>query len=384
MTKINFNAHHPILDIQDHVVFANNGNVVLCYQVELPEVYSLSESDFETLHGTWFRAFKGLPVGTVIHKQDCYQRKAFDAAKLPKDSFLEKATHDHFLGREHLVHSSYLFFVLPLDKSLNASKYVNPFRKTEKGFYRKLDAQVAEFVTAVNDAVAYINNSKAITVVPLNSKGILDHTQAYFNGYNADYDTDILLGKRHIDIGEYCFDVMAINNELCFGHGVQSSVPHGKFSSDGFSFHMGFLDTLGLELGENHIINHILYLDDTHKWRKLLDKKIEALSKSSNFGSQNKVVLKKVQQILARIHEDDSSRIVRGHLNIVFWHTEEVQLKRIASDVKARLKALDIRPYHPNGEERKQYFLNSYPCHASNFSNEDLLITWNPQIYPGH
>jgi len=42
-------------------------------------------------------------------------------------------------------------------------------------------------------------------------------------------------------------------------------------------------------LNENHIVNQILYLDDKQKWRKLLDKKIEELNKSSNFGSQNKV-----------------------------------------------------------------------------------------------
>ena len=75
MSKLNFNAYHPIMDIQNHVVFGSNGNVVLCYQVVQPEIYSLSETDFEELHGMWFQAFKSLPVGTVIHKQDMYQKK---------------------------------------------------------------------------------------------------------------------------------------------------------------------------------------------------------------------------------------------------------------------------------------------------------------------
>ena len=42
MDKINLNSYHPILDIQGHTVFASNGNVVLCYKVDFPEVYSLS------------------------------------------------------------------------------------------------------------------------------------------------------------------------------------------------------------------------------------------------------------------------------------------------------------------------------------------------------
>ncbi|MEQ5790660.1 TraG family conjugative transposon ATPase [Muricauda sp. NFXS6] len=375
MPKIDLNAHHPILDIQNHVVFANNGNVVLCYELALPEVYSLSDSDYEELHGIWFQAFKSLPTGTVIHKQDSYQKVGYDAQQLPNQTFLENATYAYFKGREYLKHQSHLFFVLPLDKALNAAKYVNPFRKTEKGYYRKLDVQVAEFITAVNDAVSFINNGQRVSLVPMVPDDILKHTNDYYNGFNLGFDTDVLLDKKQIEIGDHYFDAIAVNNEVCFGGTVQSSKINEKFTSDDFTFHQGFIDGLGLDLNENHIVNHILYLDDKHKWRKLLDKKVEELSKSSNFGSQNKMVLKKVQHILDQINTDDSSRIIRGHLNIVFWHSEAQRLKRIASQIKAGFKELDIMPYHPNGEERKHYFLNSHPCHATNFSNEDLYVT---------
>ena len=375
MPRINLNSHHPILDIQNHVVFANNGNVVLCYKVLLPEIHSLSEQDFEELHSMWFQAFKSLPTSTVIQKQDIYQKVGYDAQQLPNRTFLEKATYEYFKGREYLRHQSYVFFTLPLDKTLNASKYVNPFRKTEKGFHRKLDVQVAEFITAVNDAVSYINNSQRVSLTPLAPADILTHTNNYYNGFNQDFDTDVLLKSKHIAIGDHYFDVIAVTNENCFGGPVLSSKSNEKFTSDDFAFHQGFIDGLGLELNENHIVNHILYLDDKHKWRKLLDKKVEELSKSSNFGSQNKVVLKKVQHILDQINNDDASRIIRGHLNIIFWHSEAEHLKRIASQVKAGFKELDIVPYHPNGEERKHYFLNSLPCHATNFSNENLYVT---------
>tara|TARA_B100000678_G_scaffold90142_1_gene74985 strand:+ start:1385 stop:3172 length:1788 start_codon:yes stop_codon:yes gene_type:complete len=169
--------------------------------------------------------------------------------------------------------------------------------------------------------------------------------------------------------------VLAINSEQCFGESLQSSKINEKFTSDDFTFHQGFIDGLGLDLDEDHIINHILYLDDKHKWRKVLEKKIEELSKSSNFGTQNKVVLKKIREIVSRINEDDSSRIIRGHLNIIFWSQEVTQLGSIASKIKTEFKELDMLPYYPKGEERKHYFLNSYPCFASNFSNEDLYVT---------
>jgi len=375
MKKINLSAYHPILDIQGHIVFANNGNVVLGYGVENPEIYSLSEKDFEDMHGSWFQAFKSLPVATVIHKQDIYRKSHYTADELPNATFLQKATHDYFKGRDYLKHSCYLFFILPHNKALNSPKFTNPFRKVEKGIHRQMDHTVQEFIASVNDAVSFLGNSRKISLRPLREKEILGLTNEYFNGFNEGFDTDVQLKKSNIEIGDHYFDVLAINNELCFGEVVQSSKTNDRFTSDDFVFHQGFIDGLGLDLNENHIVNQIIYLDDKHKWRKLLDKKIEELKKSSNFGTQNKVVLKKIEDIVAKINEDDSSRIIRGHLNIVFWAREAQELENIASKIKTEFKELDIVPYYPKGEERKNYFLNSYCCFISNFSNEDLYVT---------
>lgn len=375
MKKINLSAYHPVLSIEKHMVFANNGNIVLCYKIELPEIHSLSEKDFEDIHGTWFQAVKSLPAGTVIHKQDVYKKSHFEANKLPNKSFLEKATYRYFQGRGCLIHESYLFFILPLDKTLNPSKFTNPFRRVEKGIHKKMDHNVQEFIVSVNDAVSFINNSRKVSLKPLIQKEILELANAYFNGFNNGFTTDIELGKSNIEIGNNHFDVLAINNEDCFGDALQSSKTNDKFTSDDFVFHQGFIDGLGLNLNENHIINQIVYLDDKHKWRKLLDKKIEELNKSSNFGTQNKVIQKKIEAIVAKINEDDSSRIIRGHLNIVFWSPEAERLNHIGSKIKAEFKELDIVPHYPKGEERKHYFLNSYCCFSSNFSNEDLYVT---------
>jgi len=375
MNKINLSTYRPIADIQDNIVFANNGNVILCYEVNLPEIYSLSEKDFEDMHGAWFQALKSLPVGTVVHKQDIYLKKSYTSEKLPNTTFLEKATHEHFKGRGHIEHKCYLFFILTNNKTLNNPKYVNPFRKISKGIVQELDDTIKSFINSVSDSVSFINNSRRVSLRPLKEKEIVSLTETYFNGFNEGFDTDILLDKQSVNIGENYFDALAINSELCFGESVQSSKTNEKFTSDDFVFHQGFIDGIGLTLNENHIVNQIIYLDDKHKWRKLLDKKIVELSKSSNFGSQNKVVLGKIQHILDQINADDNARIIRGHLNIVYWAKEAKDLDKITLKIKTEFKELDIIPYYPRGEERKNYILNSYCCFSSNFSNDDLYVT---------
>ncbi|MFB9053088.1 TraG family conjugative transposon ATPase [Formosa undariae] len=375
MNKINLSAFHPISDIQDNIILANNGNVIFCFEGSLPEIYSLSEKDFEDMHGTWFQAFKSLPIGTVIHKQDVYLKKTYTASQLPNNTFLEKATHNHFKGREHLDHRSYLFFVLTKNKALNNPKYVNPFRSVSKHTIPELDEKIKSFGNAVRDAISFINNNRKTIYHPLYLQDIQNFTTEYFNGFNEGFDTDILLDKKNIHIGENYFDVLAINSELCFGESVQSSKTNEKFTSDDFVFHQGFVDGIGLTLNENHIVNQILYLDDKQKWRKLLDKKVEELNKSSNFGSQNKVILGKIEHILAQINADDNSRIIRGHFNVMYWHKKVSELEKITSKIKTEFKELDITPYYPRGEERKNYILNSFCCFSSNFSNADVYVT---------
>ncbi|MGZ0014612.1 TraG family conjugative transposon ATPase [Yeosuana sp. AK3] len=375
MNKINLLSYYPIVDIQDHVVFANNGNVVLCYKGSLPEIYSLSEKDFEDMHGAWFQAIKSLPTGCVVHKQDVYLKKKYTSEQLPNKSFLEKATHQHFKGREFMEHQCYLFFILTKNNALNNSKYVNPFRKVSKSIIREMDDTISTFIGSVSDSVSFINNSRKMTFTPMDAVGIHALTNNFFNGFNHGFDTDILLEKNSTNIGEHYFDVLSVNSELCFGESVQTSKTNEKFTSDDFVFHQGFIDGMGLTLNENHIVNQIIYLDDKQKWRKQLDKKVEELNKSSNFGSQNKVVLKKIQHILDQINADDKARVIRGHLNIIYWDKKPENLERIGSKIKTEFKELDIIPYYPRGEERKNYILNSYFCFSSNFSNDDLYVT---------
>ncbi|MBW8244732.1 TraG family conjugative transposon ATPase [Muricauda oceani] len=375
MSTLNIAAHHPIVDIRDHIVFANNGSVLACYKVLLPEVYSLSETDFEGLHSSWFQAFKSLPVGTVVHKQEVYLKSSFTSVQLRRDTFLSKATHDHFKGREYMEHQSYLFFTCPGKKGFNHPKYVNPFASVPKALPRELDDRVKQFLDAVSDAVNYLNNGQKIRLEPMVDSEILDLAQRQFNGYNPDCDTDIVLDGPKVAIGNHHFDVLAINSESCFGDCVQTSKVNERFTSDDFTFHQGFIDGLGLSLKENHIINQIIYLDDRHQWRKQLEKKVEELKKSSNFGTQNKVVLKKIEHILDQINTDDHARIVRGHLNVIHWNRDVEQLDRTNTKIRATFKELDIMPYYPCGKERKHYILNSFPCFAPNFSNEDLYVT---------
>lgn len=372
---MNFHESYPIVDVDQNWVLANNGNIAYAYRVELPEIYSLSESDFEELHGHWFQALKSLPIGTLVHKQDIYRKTSYDAGPLPKGSFLAKATKDYFKGREHLCHESLIFFIWPKNRAINSSALINPFAKVPKKLPQTLGEQAEEFGKAVRDAVGYLNNSPKLKLLAFNQAAMIQYTDAYFNGFNEGFDTDMVLDKDKVQVGNHWFGAMAVNNEACFGDTVQTSRPNAQYTADGFWFHQGFIDGFGLTLTGNHMVNQIIHLDDRHKWRKLLEKRLEELSKSSNFGSRNKLLYDRVSDTLSKLNQDDSSLIIRGQLNLVCWAKDEQRLDWYLSELTARFKELDIKPYCPVGRSRIHYVLNSYPLFSSNFSDTDLYVT---------
>ena len=77
MKRLEFSKYHPLIHMDGNLAYANNGNVILGYSVHLPEIYSLSEKDFEKLHSSWFQSLKSLPSGCLVHKQDTYHKKEY-------------------------------------------------------------------------------------------------------------------------------------------------------------------------------------------------------------------------------------------------------------------------------------------------------------------
>lgn len=373
--KTNLKTFYPIVEIRENLVFANNGNLVLGFKIDLPEIYTLAEKDFEDLHSVWFQGLRFLQNGCVVHKQDIYRKRRFSAKELPRRSFLEIATHDYFKSREFLEHDSFLFFLWPKNKGFNNRRYVNPFRNISRKVPTELEEGLQEFIRAVNETVSFLNNSKKFQIIPLGEEQILELTTSYFNGFNEDTDTAIVNDKSGLQIGQDFFEVLGVNSELCFGEAVQTSKTNDRYTADEFIFHQGYVDGLGLDLNEDHILNQVFFMDDKLKWRRILEKRIEELKKSSNFGSQNKVVLEKITSILNEINQDESSRVIRGHFNIIYWNCDKNKLSQATSKIKTEFKELDIIPYLPLGEERMHYFLNSFFCFSPNFSDEDLFVT---------
>ena len=87
----------PIFGVEHDCILSKQGDITLVYEVQLPELFTLSDQEYEALHQSLIRAIKILPAGTVFHKQDWFTQAKFKA-NFSKDE-------NSFLSRRHYANT---------------------------------------------------------------------------------------------------------------------------------------------------------------------------------------------------------------------------------------------------------------------------------------
>ena len=70
MMERNLEKILPILGVENDCILSKQGDVTIAYKAELPELFTLSDQEYEAFHQTWIKAIKMLAKQTVFHKQD--------------------------------------------------------------------------------------------------------------------------------------------------------------------------------------------------------------------------------------------------------------------------------------------------------------------------
>src|SRR3982750_2156139 len=69
----------PIMGVEHNAIVSKAGDVTIAYQVELPEIFTLSDQDYEALHQAFIKAIKVLPKHSIFHKQDWFSESNYVA-----------------------------------------------------------------------------------------------------------------------------------------------------------------------------------------------------------------------------------------------------------------------------------------------------------------
>ena len=110
MKATTLESRFPLLAVEHGCIISKDADITAAFEVELPEVYTVTAEEYEGIHATWCKAIKVLPDYSVLHKQDWYVKEEYrpDWQKTGT-GFLARSNGMHFNERPYLNHKCYLF-----------------------------------------------------------------------------------------------------------------------------------------------------------------------------------------------------------------------------------------------------------------------------------
>ena len=65
-------AKFPLLAVEHGCLVSKDADLTIAFKLELPELFTVTESEYEAMHSAWHKAIKVLPNYSIVHKQDWF------------------------------------------------------------------------------------------------------------------------------------------------------------------------------------------------------------------------------------------------------------------------------------------------------------------------
>ena len=71
----------PLLAVEHGCILSKEADITVAFEVELPELYTVTSAEYEAIHSAWCKAIKVLPDYSIVHKQDWFVREQYRHCK---------------------------------------------------------------------------------------------------------------------------------------------------------------------------------------------------------------------------------------------------------------------------------------------------------------
>src|SRR5215210_3546328 len=99
----------PLFAVEHNCILSKQGDITIGFKAELPELFTLSDKDYEAFHQAWIKAIKVLPRFSVFHKQDWFIDTAYKPDFSKDSSPLSRSSERFFNERPYLDHACFIF-----------------------------------------------------------------------------------------------------------------------------------------------------------------------------------------------------------------------------------------------------------------------------------
>lgn len=344
----------PIFSVENNCILSKQGDVTIGYLVTLPEIFTLSESDYEGLHQSLIKSIKVLPKHCVFHKQDWFTESKYSAVfDGARESFLDRSSERHFNERPYLDHQCYIFITKkPANRKLSNSLFSNLLRRSlvpEETIRPKL---LQEFLDSVGQFEKILIDSGFVKLERLTTEQIAGTPgspgiiEKYLTLQTATNDRGLLRDieyKNGLKIGEYEMQLYTLADAEDLPALCGSRINYDKYCTDRTKFSIGFASPLGQLLYCNHIYNQYIFIEDAQKTIQKLESKRLRLQSLSAYSRENAISRDATNDFLNEAI-GQQRQPVKAHFNVLVWTDDRQRLKDLKNLVSSALAQMEAVP----------------------------------------
>ncbi len=377
----------PIMDVEHDCILSKQGDVTVVFKAELPEIFTLSNQEYEAFHQTWLKAVKLLPKFCVFHKQDWFIDSKFQADFTNEDtSFLTRSSERFFNERPFLDHSCYILLTKkPAGRKTSSSLFSNLVRSSIVP-EETLKAQLRqEFIDNTGQFRRILEDSGFATLTRLGNDELrsqrrkigvierycsLSEKKDSFVYKDIVFNDGLQVGDKHCQM--YTLGDAADLPALC-----GSRINYDRYSTDKTKFSIGFASTLGQLLSCNHIYNQYIFIENAQKTLQKLESKRLRLQSLSAYSRENLIARDATNDFLNEAIGQQRLP-VKAHFNVLAWTTDKEELKTIKNKVSSALAQMDAAAKQETVGAAQIYWAG-IPGNAADFPMNDTFDTFAEQ-----
>ena len=376
----------PLLAVEHGCIISKDADITVAFEVELPELYTVTGAEYEAIHGCWCKAIKVLPDFCVVHKQDWFIKEKYKP-ELQKDdmSFLSRSFERHFNERPYLKHSCYLYLT---KTTKERNRMQSNFSTLCRGHIipKELDKETAgKFMEAAEQFEHIMNDSGFVRLRRLSTDELVGMEKSaglierYFS-LMPEGDTtlqDIDLSAKEMRIGDNRLCLHTLSDAEDMPGKVATDIRYEKLSTDRSDCRLSFASPVGLLLSCNHIYNQYVIIDNSEENLQKFEKSARNMQSLSRYSRSNSINREWIDQYLNEAHSYGLTS-VRAHFNVMAWSDDAEELKHIKNDVGSQLASMECVPRH-NTIDCPTLYWAAMPGNAADFPAEESFHTFIEQ-----
>lgn len=372
----------PLLSVEQSCIISKDADITVAYRVTLPELFTVTSVEYESIHTTWCKAVKVLPTYSIITKQDWFIQERYQPAVDGDMSLLARSYERHFNERPYLNHSCYLYITKTTRERMRMQ---SNFSTLCRGHILPKEVNresTAKFMEAVEQFERIINDSGYITLQRLSDDDIVGSTSKagileQYLSLSQDSATtlqDIALGDELLRIGNKRVCLHTLSDVEDLPGRVATDMRYERLSTDRSDCLLSFAAPVGLMLSCDHIYTQVLMIDDSDENLKMFERRARNMNSLARYSRSNQINKEWIDQYLNEAHSFGLSSI-RAHFNIMAWSEDESTLRNIRNDVGSQLALMGCRPRH-NTVDAATLFWAGMPGNAADFPAEESFYTF--------